>query len=147
MKRFIYAIVALLVVGMATGCDKEEGQEKRDMRYIGSWHCIVEEIDAEIYATFEGEGFVLYQRLGEGRFRAYSGTCELKGTTLSGVYADQTPWGDSYTVAFVDDNTMTLTAIAGEETHTYLREDIPAEVIEESITVTRIVGDAEHPLL
>lgn len=125
----------------------EQGALKSDMRIIGSWHCTVEEFDAEVYVSFgEDSTFDLYQRLGEGRYRHYEGTWALDIDILTGVYADNEAWGDSYTVAYADDDTMTLTATISGEVMTYLREDIPTEVIEESIA-TRADNAPERPIL
>lgn len=139
-------MVALLAVSITAGCDKDK-EATADMRIVGSWHAAIEEFDADVYALFSEDGsFDLYQRLGEGRYRSYAGTWQLKGKTLTGIYADATPWGDSYAVAYLDDNTMTLTALTSEEVVTYAREDIPATVIEESVT-SRSEGHAELPIL
>ncbi|MBR3827584.1 MAG: lipocalin family protein [Alistipes sp.] len=141
MRRLIYAMVALAIVGLAAGCNKNKEDEgpkgdNRDMRLVGSWHCTAEEFSTEVYVAFTEDGaFDLYQRLGEGRYRFYDGTWQYDGTTLTGTYSDATAWGDSYTVAYLDDNTMTLTTTLTEETMTYTREEIPAEVIQESITL------------
>ena len=100
------------------------------------------QIYAEIYVAFAAEGgFDLYQQIGEGRHRHYTGTWTLEGNILSGIYADETAWGSSYKVEFSDDNTMILTAQNGsEEIMTYVRESVPAEVKEGCIDVKSSFG-------
>ena len=74
-----------------------------------------------------------YQRLGEGRYRHYEGTWSVEKDVLSGVYADGTEWGSSYTLSF-DGDTMTLTANnESAETIIYTKTAIPAEVKDEAI--------------
>ena len=110
----------------ATGCKKEDKKIDYKANLIGEWHCAPDNMDADIYVEFAQDGsFALYQQVGEGRYRNFSGSWECEENILSGTYADGTPWGSSYQMDF-DDDTMTLTAMNGSnEVMTYIREDIP----------------------
>ena len=122
---------------MAVGCKKDKKPVDYKALITGEWHCVPSEIDADVYAVFEEDGgFELYQKVGEGRHRHYSGTWSSEGNTLSGAYADGSVWGSTYKMEFPDDGTMTLTALNGsEEVMTYLRESVPAEVKESCVEV------------
>ncbi len=136
MKRLLFILAALMVMS-ATGCKKDEKVIDCKATLPGEWHCAPEGIDADIYAAFEENGsFDLYQKLGEGRYRHYTGTWECKGNTLSGIYSDGNAWGSSYTVAFTDNDNMTFTALNGSnEVMAYTREPVPSEVKEDCMEV------------
>lgn len=148
MKRILY-IVAAIVLVLATGCRKEEKKIDYKGRLTGEWHCTPAEIDADIYVSFDAEGsFDLYQQIGEGRHRHYSGVWAIEENTLSGTYSDGSAWGSSYTVEFKSDKEMSLTALNGsEEVMSYFREDIPAEIKEGSIEVKAVEADYCGPVL
>lgn len=132
MKKNIYILIALLL--MATGCKKEKTVDYAK-QVIGEWHCVPETFDADVYLALDPDGtFALYQQIGEGRHRHYSGEWELDGITLSGSYSGGEAWGSSYQVSFSGGNTMSLKALNGsEEVMTYSRNTIPSEVIEGSV--------------
>ena len=136
MKKLLLILAALMAI-TATGCKKDENPIDCKATLPGEWHCMPEGLDSEVYASFEENGnFDLYQRLGEGRYRHYTGTWTCEGNTLSGSYSDGNAWGSSYQMAFTDENTMVLTALNGsEEKMTYLRESIPSDVKDGCIEV------------
>lgn len=134
MKRLLFILTALMLI-TATGCKKDEKVIDCKATLPGEWHCTPAELDADIYAAFDENGrFDLYQKLGEGRYRHYTGTWECKGNTLSGNYSDGNAWGSSYTVEFTDQDHMTFTALNGsKEVMVYTRESVPSEVKEDCI--------------
>ena len=136
MRKVLYILAALMLI-TAVGCKKEEKKIDYKARLAGEWHCTPAEIDADIYVTFDAEGsFDLYQQIGEGRHRHYTGTWSSEESTLSGTYSDGSAWGSTYRMEFPDENTMKLTALNGsEEVMTYVREAVPAEVKEGCIEV------------
>lgn len=148
MKRILYILTALLLITATTSCNKEKNPSNKSIDISGEWHCMAEGFDAEVYVEFGIAGdFNLYQRVGEGRFRHYAGNWWVKGVTLSGNYNDGTPWGSDYSVAMLDEQTMTLTATNGsEETMTYTKESIPTTVKEECV-VARSSDREAHPIL
>lgn len=135
MKTYIYLFTLCAVLAFV-GCGKENDAPKVDnaTKVVGEWHCAPEGYDVDVYVEFAATGeFDEYQRLGEGRYRHYEGTWSVAKDVLSGVYADGTEWGSSYTLSF-DGDTMTLTANnESAETIIYTKTAIPAEVKDEAI--------------
>ena len=160
MKKIAYILIALL---MATGCedkptpdtpvtppDKPETpvdppvkEETLAEKIVGEWHCVVSDIDADIYlALMSDSTFELYQKVGEGSHRLYRGSWSMNETsrTLSGRYNDGTEWGSSYETAVSEDkNSMTLVpkAATAKEEHVYRREAVPASVKEGCLVVVK----------
>lgn len=135
MKKVLLYAAAVFAIVCAVSCRKEEKKINNADTIIGEWHCTPEGLEADIYVAFDADGeFELYQKVGEGRHRHYWGTYGIEGNTLSGTYSDGDPWGSSYSMEFVSDGEMKLTALNGsDEVTTYLREDIPAEVKENAL--------------
>ena len=151
MKRLIYIFVALLLV-VTPGCKKNGSEATTATKLVGQWHCIAEELnvteDIDVYVEFMADkSFNLYQKIGQGRHRHFTGTWSVSGDVLSGVYADGSEWGSSYAVEFSGMDAMKLTAKNGsEEVMTYTRETIPAEILEGSV-VRSVVDAAMQPIL
>ena len=141
MKRILYMLAALALL-MTTGCKKDEKPVDYKGMLPGEWHCAAVEFGADVYVSFEEDGdFDLYQMLGEGRYRHYTGSWSIEGDILSGTYADGSAWGSSYKMSFSGNDSMTLTAQNGsEEVVTYSRESIPSEVKEGCIDVKSSFG-------
>ena len=132
MKRILWILAAVLVLA---GCHKED---KKGLDISGDWQLTGVETrtveyggePVDVYLRFEKKAFSLYQKLGEGRYRAYSGSFSLSGTVLTGKYSDGKDWGAGYDVT-LDGNTLTLVSrTSSPETDVYTRTTIPQEVIE-----------------
>lgn len=136
MKARIYFLTAVLCALALVGCGKEKDTPKVNnaTKIVGEWHCAPEGYDVDVYVAFDADGsFEEYQRLGEGRYRHYAGTWSVNKSELSGVYADGTEWGSTYTLSF-EGETMTLTANnESAEAIVYTKTTIPAEVKDEAI--------------
>ena len=134
MKKILFILTALTLI-TATGCKKEDAKVDYKSNLVGQWHCAPEDMEVDIYVDFEKEGnFSLYQQIGEGRYRKYTGSWTCQGNTLSGTYIDGTPWGSSYKMEFSGSDTMILTALNGsEESMTYVKGTIPNEIKNNSI--------------
>ena len=137
MKKNINLIMAVLCAALLfVGCGKEKDTPKVNnaTKIVGEWHCAPEGYDVDVYVAFDAAGsFEEYQRLGEGRYRHYAGTWSVDKSVLSGVYADGTEWGSTYTLSF-EGETMTLTANnESAEAIVYTKCEIPAEVKSEAI--------------
>lgn len=151
MKKFIYIFVALLLV-VTPGCKKNGSEATTATKLVGQWHCIAEELnvaeDIDVYVEFMADkSFNLYQKIGQGRHRHFTGTWSVSGDVLSGLYADGTEWGSSYAVEFSGMDAMKLTAKNGsKEVMTYTRETIPAEILEGSV-VRSVVDTDMMPIL
>lgn len=146
MKKSIYILIALLLV--ATGCKKDKPVDYAKL-IIGEWHCAPETFEADVYLALDTDGtFDLYQQIGEGRHRHYSGEWEINENVLSGIYSDGQAWGSNYQVSFSGGDAMSLKALNGsEEVMKYSREAIPSEVIEGSIEVKSAVDMDYRPVL
>ena len=135
MKAKFYLLTLCAALAFV-GCGKENDAPKVDnaTKVVGEWHCAPEGYDVDVYVAFDAAGtFDEYQRLGEGRYRHYEGTWSVEKNVLSGVYADGTEWGSTYTISFSGD-TMTLTANnESAEAIVYTKTEIPAEVKDEAI--------------
>lgn len=141
MKKILYMLAALALL-VTTGCKKDEKPVDYKGMLPGEWHCAATEFGADIYVGFDENGaFDLYQMLGEGRYRHYTGNWSIKGEVLSGTYSDGTAWGSSYKMNFDGNDSMTLTAQNGsEEALIYSRESIPSEVKDGCIDVKSSFG-------
>lgn len=134
--RLFLLAAALLSAFIFASCQKENDTPNIDnaSRVVGEWHCAPEAYDVDVYVAFYDDGkFDVYQRLGEGRYRHYNGTWSVTKNILSGVYADGTEWGSTYTLSF-DGDTMTLTADNDSaEAIVYTKTEISTEVKQEAI--------------
>ena len=136
MKRTLFILTALMMLA-AISCKKEDKNIDYKAKLAGEWHYVPEDFEADIYAVFEvNGGFELYQQIGGGRHKHYSGTWSSEKSTLSGTYSDGSAWGSKYSMTFTDDNMMVLTALNGSaEVSTYVREDVPDEVKDSCVEV------------
>ena len=136
MKK--YLIISLVCL-LFTGCKKEQVEEG-GMNIVGSWHLTelsqietraitIGQESIDIYIHFIADNsFHLYQKVGAGKFRHFSGTWELVDNKLSGMYDDKTKWGTEYDV-MLNDNSTELILTSGGEEYVYLKEEIPNEIL------------------
>ena len=155
MKKLLYITFAIL---MMVGCgdrpadptpvvpDPPVKEESLAEMIIGEWHCIIADINADIYISFISDfSFNLYQKIGDGAHHLYNGKWEIdeKSAVLSGKYNDGNAWGSSYTIAVSEDkNSMTLVSLEAKEEQVYRRENIPADVKEGCVVEVRSAGTA-----
>ena len=133
MKKLAFMAACVLSV-MAVACtpDNPEEEKPSGSAIVGEWQlsdvvtkATIGEETVNVYVSFTADSsFELYQQLGTGWYRYYSGTWELKDGVLSGNYSNGKAWGSSYSVSFDGDN-MILTTPSGNETDTYIRTTIP----------------------
>ena len=134
MKKILYILTAAIC--LLTSCGEKD--LKFPEKLYGDWYChstSLTSTDVEVYVTFNGYSFVLYQKIGEGGYRIYNGTYTLTPSTsgdgsyvLAGEYNDGTPWGSEYVVESSSNNVITLTAGGVTETYTRVKTGIPEEV-------------------
>ena len=145
---FIVSAMAAFCL-LALSCRKYES----GVDISGEWHLVstgelsMESID--VYVSFGKGTFVLYQKLGEGRYYVYSGTYSLSGSLLSGSYSDGTSWGSDYDIALdPGGELLTMTARNGSgEVSTYERKAVPEEVLDNTLTVKSFAGPSPVPFL
>ena len=137
MKKIVYIFAAVAALILTASCQKEAGRHMDDI--VGDWHYSAEEsgVKEDIWISFAADGtFGMYQKIGEGRHRKYTGNWSMEGNVLSGSYSDDTAWGSSYNVTFDGDSKMILTATEdSRESYTYSRESIPDEIRDGSVEV------------
>lgn len=148
MKRFLYFAAAVFaVLFMASACnEKDEVQH----RIVGEWKYVDEESgnDLDIRVAFNLDStFDLYQKIGEGAHRYFTGTYTVDRKHVTGMYSDGTPWASEYDVAFVNGN-MTMTSTSSEGyTITYIKERIPNEVKNHYVDMTKSAAEEVVPFL
>lgn len=152
MKKIAHIMAALML--FTAGCTEKPGPDIPDNpekpvdppakeetlaeKIIGEWHCIISDIEADIYISLSGNSFDLYQQIGDGAHRLYKGTWSIdeESRTITGKYDDGQSWGSAYEVTVSEDrNSMTLvpTEASVKEEHIYRREDIPSDVKENCV--------------
>ena len=150
MKKILYFLAALALVAVTSCKPDNKPEDEKPVDYkalvIGEWHCAPAEFNADIYVAFNENGsFDLYQKIGDGRHRHYSGKWNAQDSILSGTYSDGSPWGSTYQMVFNDDDTLVLTALS-DEAMTYTRKSIPSDVKENSIDVKSADEDDYCPV-
>lgn len=124
--KFIKNILVAAVAAFALiSCEKHGDAALSTV--VGEWYyeTTESEVPVQIYISFaKDKTFELFQKVGEGAFRRYTGTYSLDGDVLSGVYSDKTLWKESYVVSRNGD-ILTLT---GAEAVSYVKKTIPATV-------------------
>lgn len=147
MKKFISNLIfaTFVALGLAS-CTKTD---KNLERLSGEWHWqgIEADVELDVYVAFQTDNtFELFQKIGEGAFRHYSGTFTFDGKTLTGVYSDKTPWRYSYEVLLDGDN-LTMNYIGEEKSITYVRQSIPFTVRHHYTEPLKSAADENVPFL
>lgn len=131
-----------MVLLAVTAC-KKGPQEDPTPSCVGEWQMSNIEVKSvsyagqtlDVYLAFREDGsFELYQMMGQGRFRKYSGQWTLEGNVLSGKYSSKKPWGSTYEVS-ADGETLTLTSVESGEKDTYQKTTIPESVKQEAYEI------------
>ena len=147
MKKILYILAAAIC--LLTSCTKEL---KFPEKLYGDWFChstSLTSTDVYVYVTFNGDSFVLYQKIGEGSYRVYQGTYTLTadaagGYILSGKYNDGTPWGAEYIVESTSNDIITLKAGEVTETYTRVSGGIPEDVRNSADAGVKSAGSNEE---
>lgn len=143
-KIFKYALSAVLAIVCGLGlvsCNGTSGNNGEDpIDVTGEWELskvetksvMIGDESVTIYVKFDGGAFTLYQVLGQGRPRKYTGTYTLSDNLLSGKYSDGSSWGSSYTVS-VSGSNLNLAQTGGKEIDSFRKTTIPQDIISEAI--------------
>ena len=124
LYRLLFAAAALFAF---VGCAQKEGPQQM---IVGEWHYSGEELGqaVDVYLGFDADGsFDLYQMIGEGLHRYYTGTYSIEGAVVSGVYSNGNPWASDYSVSF-QDGSMTMKSTSVDYSITYTKKIIPDEI-------------------
>lgn len=129
-------ILTLVSAFMLSGCG-DKNKEKNQIALTGQWELIdietksvqIGEEIVEVYIEFKTDKtFSLWQKLGRGRHRKYSGTWSLTGTILTGKYSDGKAWGANYEVGIESGNLVMTEMKTGRETCIYRKCTIPSDI-------------------
>lgn len=135
MKRFFSIAALMLLCLVTTGCPEKPVEQP--LNVVGEWHLSQISTKAsiggqtvDVYVAFnEGGSFEMYQMLGTGRYRKFTGKWSLLETVLSGSYDGGGKWASDYNVTMDEGRTtLTLTTLDGSETDTYRKQAIPEDV-------------------
>lgn len=140
-KKILFAALLAALMAVAVSCGKnnpdgKSGGKTTAADVVGKWEltsvstkAAVGSVDVSVYIDFQSGGtFVLYQKVGQGRYTRYEGTYSVGDDgALSGSYSGGKSWGP-YT-ASVSGGTLVLSL--GSEEDTYRKIDsIPSSVTE-----------------
>ena len=136
IKKLAMTVAVAVAAAFAVACgskeDKAAGVE-------GEWELVDVEFATKsavvgsetvsVYVNFDAKGtFVMYQKLGEGRFRKFSGTWSCSNGILNGTYSDGKNWGCPYKVSRDGDTLVMVSFPDGKDSYTYSKCAIPEEV-------------------
>ena len=133
--RKILTVLALAIALCVTACKKAPKADPA-AALVGEWELTQIEVKSveyagktvEVYLVFTADNtFEIYQMIGQGRFRKFSGTWTLTDGILSGKYASKKAWGSEYE-ATVKGETLTLVSTVSGETDTYQKAAVPDSV-------------------
>lgn len=137
--RKILTVLALAIALCVTACKKAPKADPA-AALVGEWELTQIEVKSveyagktvEVYLVFTADNtFEIYQMIGQGRFRKFSGTWTLTDGILSGKYASKKAWGSEYE-ATVKGETLTLVSTVSGETDTYQKAAVPDSVKKEA---------------
>ena len=146
MKKFISLIFATVVALGLSSCSKIDANLEK---ISGEWYWNSTEagVDMEVYVAFHTDGvFELFQKLGEGAFRHYTGTYTFDGETLKGIYSDKTAWAHDYIVT-ISGNNLTMKYVGEEVSITYVKKTIPFTVRHHHTAPLKSAADDFLPFL
>ena len=134
-QGLVFALFAMLCI--LTACKKgDEDKPAAGPSCVGEWQLsevAVKSVtyagqEVDVYVAFlESGSFELYQMVGQGRYRKYTGTWNMDGTVLSGKYSSKKDWGSSYDVSQEGDKLVLTSKVSGE-VNTYKKTSIPESI-------------------
>lgn len=133
MKKLFIKILSLLaLVAAFASCKKEEGNPELD-KIVGEWHYTNGETGSavmDVYVVFNADySFALYQKIGEGAYRKFTGSYTLTNSVLAGTYSNGTAWADSYNVSYADGALVLTSASNSQSSVKYSKKNVPEEVL------------------
>lgn len=140
ISKIFFAVIALLAVACTdnnnSGSTGDKTKWSNEGNICGEWkltqHGNDKETEIGVYISFnENNTFELYQRVYSVIWMHYTGTFNLDGTTLSGVYSDGKAWGSTYTVSYAD-SPKRIRLVNGNEEAIYSESEIPEYIVDEA---------------
>ena len=145
MKRFLTLASLMMLALSFLSASCEPDPKDTPLVLEGQWQITqlttkavtIGDQQVDVYIAFSGDGsFDLYQMLGTGRYRKFTGSWTLTDNhLLSGSYSGGKEWASTYEVTMDDAQTqMTLTSTATpQEVSTYRKQPIPQDVIDNAL--------------
>ena len=140
MKRaaimFIAVAMAFLTVA---SCSKVNPDKGSNADIAGDWQLMDVQFQTKsaviggenitVYLRLSKDGsFGMWQQLGQGRFKSFTGTWSYSKGILSGSYTDGSKWGSEYEVS-IEEDFLTMTALPDRlDVYSYSRCTIPGNV-------------------
>ena len=129
MKTIVNKILLVAAAGLVlASCAKSE--EAAVKKIAGDWYyeTVESDVPVQVYVSFAKDmTFQLFQKVGDGAFRRFTGTFTFDGTILNGVYSDKTAWKEAKSVAVVGD-VLFMEGVTTGESIAYVRKLVPATV-------------------
>jgi hypothetical protein len=125
VNKILFAAAAILALA---SCVKSEEALVKNL--AGDWYyeTVESDVPVQVYVSFANDmTFQLFQKVGDGAFRRYTGTYTFDGTVLDGVYSDKSTWKEAKNVT-IDGDILTAVGVKTGETITYVRKLVPATV-------------------
>ena len=136
IKKLAMMVAVAVAAAFAVACGSKEDKaagvegewELMDVEFATK-SAVVGSETVFVYINFDAKGtFVMYQKLGEGRFRKFSGTWSYSNGLLNGTYSDGKNWGCPYKVSRDGDTLVMVSSPDRKDTYTYRECTIPEEV-------------------
>lgn len=133
LRTMVLTAVAAVLTLTAVSCGKSN-KDKDELSIDGTWELYSVEtktvtvgtVSVDVYLEFKDGTFLLYQRIGEGRYTRFDGFYLLKKKELTGTYAGGKAWGP-YEVELTESD---LILTKGSEKDTYKKiASVPEKVL------------------
>lgn len=129
MKRILICIAVLTLT--VVSCKNRKIDTK--ISIVGSWElndiqtksAMLGDQTVSVYLDFTDTDFTIFQMIGEGRFRKFTGSYTITGDILDGQYSDGNKLGASYKVSLSGD---TMILESASEIDTYTKAEIPSNI-------------------
>ncbi len=133
MKKIL--IAALMMLAMVA-CNKDDKEKAMDI--TGDWNitkittksAVIGDVTVDVWISFKSDKtFMMYQKIGLGRYTSFSGSWSLAGNKLTGKYSDGKLWASDYEAVLEDSGkTLILTSSKGE-IDTFKKGSIPTDIL------------------
>ena len=136
IKKLAVTVAVAVAAALAVACSSKEAKAagvEGEWELVGgecaTKSAVVGSETVSVYINFDAKGtFAMYQKLGEGRFRNFSGTWSCSNGILNGTYSDGNKRGCPYHVSRDGDALVLVSCPDGKDTYTYRKCTIPDEI-------------------
>ena len=140
MKKFLFAVVALMSIVLSTSCGKRN-ENPLIKGMVGEWHLAQSPVltsntkdNVDVYIEFKADNtFVLYQKDLQTpiNYVTFKGTYLISGDIITGKYSDGKNWGatNGYQTTLEADGTLKMVnADNPDDVSKYTKTTIPSSV-------------------